>query len=134
MADSTESLQDRYERYAMHAEELSQKEKTWLDVDKVGADLGISQLESRKVADLLIDAGWVTPHPSEFPESPKIRMTKTGFDEVAKLCWPWHRRWIDKNRALFGWIVGILTGVAGAVVGALLIEYFKRLFWPAPGN
>lgn len=115
----------------MQAEQMSQ-EKKWLDVETVGAALGMSALDSSKLADILIDADWLTPHPGMPDGKLKVRMTKTGFDEVAKLRLPWHQKWIDKNPKLFAWIIGSATGTVMAIIGAILIEYLKHHFWPAP--
>jgi hypothetical protein len=106
----------------MHIEELTVfagKEKKWLDVDAVGADLGFSSHDSRLLVDLLIDAGWVAEHPTQVPgASPKIRMTKTGLDEVAKLRLPRPMRWLSKHAAIIALVISmiaLLVGMAGFV-------------------
>lgn len=114
-------VQDRFERYAMRVEELSQQEKKWLDVDKVGADLGLTTHDSRLLADLLADEGWVTLIYTDIGGPPKLRMVKRGFDEVAKLRWPTWRRWLDKHPS-------VKTGVVAAVV-SLVTACVAHLLW-----
>ena len=122
-----DSIHDRFERYAMHVEELSQQEKKRLDVDSTGADLGMSPIESRKMAELLNDEGWVVLE--VLAGAYKIRLTKLGFDEVAKLRWPRYRRWLDKHPRVWGFLGFIAAGFAG--IGFFLLgEYLKRNLWP----
>jgi len=129
MGNST-SLKDRAEAYFMHANEITLKEgRKWLDVDKVGDDLGLPAHEARILAQLLIDRGWLMEHPIPLEGAPKVRITMEGLYALDKLREPWISRWAEKHPrmlALLGWTIG----VASTVTGAILIEYLKRTFWP----
>ncbi len=120
---SRPSVQASFEKYAMRVEELSQGERKWLDVDAVGADLGISSHESRKLADLMEDDGWVTTQ--DVAGSLKLRLPKHGFDEIAKMHWPKYQRWMDKRPRLTNAIISIVAGVIG---GAITLAVARFVF------
>ena len=67
----------------MQAEQISQERK-WFDVEAVGEEIGMSPMDSSKLAQLLIDADWLAIHDRPLAGKFMVRMTKTGFDEVAK--------------------------------------------------
>ena len=118
------AVQDNFRRFAMRVEAMSQQGEKWVDVDAVGEHLGLSSFESRRLADLLSDEGWVTT--LEVAGLVKLRLVKRGFDEVAKLRWPKWRRWLHTNTVIGGAIAG---GVVAVLVN-LLVEFLKRRFWP----
>lgn len=105
-------VQDRLENYALHIEALSQHEQKWIDVDRAGAELGLSAFESRKMADLLEDNRWITTIQVGRDQPPKLRLTRLGFEEIPQLRWGWLRRWLYRSPAIAISAAALLLSVA----------------------
>src|SRR5262245_42530939 len=89
---------ERYERYAMLAEEMSQKAAPGpdgIEIDAVGESLGFTREESREIALLMQRSGWATAAFME--DKPRLWLTRQGYEEIAKLRRPAWRQWIDRH-------------------------------------
>ncbi len=111
-------IQDHFGRFAMRLETMSQEQK-WIDVDSIGEGLGLSSHDSRQLADMLSEEGWIT-----FLQGPdgilKVKMTKHGFEGVAKLRLPAWRQWLDKHPSVKTAMIGAGFAILGSLITTLL--------------
>lgn len=115
---------EKFGRYAMQAEALTQENRWYLDVEDVGRSLGFSTHESREFAYLLENEGWVQLTNSD---PPKLRLTLKGIREVALLRGPRWRRWLEKNTAVAAIVIS-LCAVAISFVSSIvaLLSFFLK--------
>ncbi len=111
--------EERFERYAMEVEKISQgglgqTGRWYVDVDEVGKALGFSSHESRLFAHLLETEDWAQIDYKFDP--PKLRLTLKGYREIAKLHWsPW-RRWVHRNLPIVISILALAVSIVSLVL------------------
>jgi hypothetical protein len=111
----------RLERYAMHAEKMSQDSPPLsggIDPVTVGGALGFSREDSLELAAHLHESGWARLKIK--PEGPRLTMTINGFKEVAKLRRPRWWRWLNDNPAVTAAIVSGAFLLAAKILELLL--------------
>jgi hypothetical protein len=113
--------QERFERFAMQAETMEQKQGpsiTGIKVDDAGTALGYSRDESREIARQLHDEEWAIV---DFGGGePTLKLTRKGYQEIAKLHWPAWKKWLDRHPKT----VAAFLGALGGLIVNLILRFF----------
>jgi hypothetical protein len=112
------TVQDRFEKFAMHIETKSQLDQGWIDVDDAGAELALSSADSRHFADMLAQKGWATTR-LYVNNKLKLRLTEPGFDEIPKLRLPQWRRWVYRNATIIIAALALIVSFASLLTSLL---------------
>jgi hypothetical protein len=113
--------EERFEAFAKQAGQMTQAGETWIDVDSVGAALGLTSHESNVLANHLKAEGWVDLQSTQYDV--KLRVTLKGFREIAKLRMPRWRRWLARHPAI---VVAIASALVMGVFKLLELWLFPR--------
>ena len=108
----------RLERFAVQAEKVNTEIGAWVDVEPIGAAMGLSDEETYEVAEHLRDIGWADFSRSTRPA--RLRLTLIGRREIAKLRRHPVVRWLEQHTLIASAIVSLVFGIIGALAIKLL--------------
>jgi hypothetical protein len=112
-------------RFAMHAEELSQREKVFggsISVKSIAEAMGIPPEDAYGLARYLHQIGWAEV---SFSGDTPLTLTPRGYEEIARLRRPPWRQWIDLHPVAVNVFWMTATGIVAGIVAGLFVSYLR---------